>query len=215
MLGLFFLGLAASTINPEPVWVCDGCQPAEAYLDPVDRQLAEGGPPVGDRIGPCTILKKQEYRDGILHQEVESIPLDRCVKMEPAKIWRGLWLNEFEGSQFCPGALASCTRDTEPRIWLSLHRQKSDGFKPIYGSLYEIEFTGRMTAYQGHYGHFGLSDHEVIVDRIISVKLVRGPPPPTKADLEFIRKDCLATPSCANDKGMMKQIDDALKKADS
>ncbi|WP_150125363.1 hypothetical protein [Sphingomonas sp. LM7] len=33
-----------------------------------------------------------------------------------------------------------------------------------------LDFIGRRTAYQGRYGHMGLADSEVIVDRLISAR---------------------------------------------
>jgi hypothetical protein len=36
--------------------------------------------------------------------------------------------------------------------------------------MYDVEFIGRLTAKRGHYGHMGASDHELIIDRVISIR---------------------------------------------
>jgi len=166
-----FLALVLAAADVEPTdSVCEGYQPLEAYIDPIDREIAATGKAVGDRIAPCTILKSQEYRDGVLHQEVEWLATEKCVKMDAPKRWRGLWRNEFEGSQFCPGTPDHCSYDDRPRIWFSHKGNFPGGMKPSIGYIYEIEFVGRMTAYEGSYGHFGLFDHEIIADQIMSVR---------------------------------------------
>jgi len=168
--GILALVLSAADVEPTDS-VCEGCQPVEAYINAVDRQIAATGKAVGDRIAPCTILKSQEFRDGVLHQEVEWLATEKCVKMDAPKRWRGLWRNEFEGSQFCPGTPDHCSYDDQPRIWFAKGKAKfPNGVKPSIGYIYEIEFVGRMTAYKGQYGHFGLFDHEVVADEVISIR---------------------------------------------
>jgi hypothetical protein len=39
-------------------------------------------------------------------------------------------------------------------------------------TLYAVEFIGRRTAVKGRYGHMGVFDHELIVDRMISMRQV-------------------------------------------
>jgi hypothetical protein len=143
--------------------------PPEAYLDPVDQEIARTGTPTGNRTAPCEILKSQHYEDGILHQQVEWLPTEKCVKMDAPKHWHGLWRNEFEGSQFCPGEPADCTYEVGPRIWFSWRGKFPNALKPRISGVYEIEFVGRKTSYSGTYGHFGLFDDEIIADRIISI----------------------------------------------
>ena len=40
------------------------------------------------------------------------------------------------------------------------------------GALYAVDFIGRRTLKRGGYGHFGVFDHEIVVDRIISIEPV-------------------------------------------
>lgn len=140
--------------------------PPEAYLDPIDRQIAATGVPVGNRTEPCTTLLKRETKGKNVIEHVEWLPTDKCVRMTPRKRFRGLWRYEFEGSQFCEEPATTCefARDG-PTTWLSARTEDYDE-----GRLYRVEFIGRKTIDAGNYGHFGIFAHEVIVDRFLSTK---------------------------------------------
>ena len=106
---------------------------------------------------------------------VEALPkgIDKCFEMDKPRRWQGLWLNGFEVSRFCPAPARECA-DGAPRerIWLtggaSVHLPQYEGQEPA--PLYEVEFIGRKTAYPGDYE--GMSQQEMIVDRMISMKPV-------------------------------------------
>jgi len=139
--------------------------PPEAYVDPVDRQIARTRVGVPGRPVPCG---REEIENGV--KMVIGQPTDQCFRMLPAQRWRGLWRNDFEGSQFCPEPATTCGFDTPgDRIWLSFRPERRMDRK-----LYRVEFVGRRTMYKGAYGHMGASDHEIIVDRMIAVREVRG-----------------------------------------
>jgi hypothetical protein len=96
---------------------------------------------------------------------------DECFEMAPAKRWTGLWRNEFEGSRFCPSPAQDCSFDSPgDRIWLSYANVQGPGSEAVSEGLYAIEFVGRRTLKRGSHGHFGASDHEIIVDRLMSIK---------------------------------------------
>jgi len=60
-----------------------------------------------------------------------------------------------------------------------------------------MEFVGRRTMYKGSYGHMGMSDQELVVDHIISMKeLEAPPPPPSKEDQIKYWKKCEAERTC-------------------
>lgn len=132
--------------------------PPEAYIRPFDRQIAESGIGMPGRPFPCV---REEIQNGV--EVLVGEPTEECVKLEPQARWRGLWRNNFEGSRFCPEPATQCDFDTPgDRIWLTMkHDRAADGM------LYRIEFVGRRTTYRGSYGHFGISDHEMIVDRMV------------------------------------------------
>ena len=43
------------------------------------------------------------------------------------------------------------------------------------GGLYAIEFVGRRTLQKGHHGHMGMFDHEILVDKLISLRQLETP----------------------------------------
>ena len=106
----------------------------------------------------------------------------RCLKYDGPRRMKGLWRNDFEGSQFCPAPAKTCgyvmsDKRTNPVIWLDFSvslpaDHKGNGL----GGLYAIDFIGRRSAYPGYYGHMGVFDEEVIVDRMISMKEIEPPP---------------------------------------
>jgi hypothetical protein len=117
-----------------------------------------------------------------------SLPTDQCYKMQRPRRYRGIWINEFEGQQFIPeGVTLPEWPRTNPRspgwreqferaraasIWLSVDRAMTDDDVRRTGRRMLIEFIGRQTAYPGNYGHMGMSGNEIIVDRVISLKVL-------------------------------------------
>ncbi len=131
--------------------------PPEAYVRPIDRKIAETRIGMPERPFPCM---REEIYHGM--EVLVGEPTEECVKLEPAARWRGLWRNDFEGSRFCPEPAVECDFHTPgDRIWLTMSSESAGD-----GRLYRIEFVGRKTMYRGPYGHLGVSDHEMIVDRV-------------------------------------------------
>jgi hypothetical protein len=111
------------------------------------------------------------------------LPTDQCFKMEPQQRYRGLWVNEFEGQRFIaegaappdwpsddpqqPGWREQFERARSATIWLDVSRVELN--YPPNGQTFLIEFVGRKTMYPGNHGHMGLSAHEIIVDRVMSL----------------------------------------------
>ena len=112
-----------------------------------------------------------------------------CFKMQPQRRFSGIWLDEFEGSVFLEGVtepsealrrIRAVDRRGPAGEWLgwsmslddldpSLRRalERSATARLVY-----LEFDGRRTAYRGRYGHMGMSESEVIVDRVIAARPV-------------------------------------------
>lgn len=114
---------------------------------------------------------------------IDAVPqeVDECYEMTPRQTWRGLWRDDFEGSTFCPAPATKCgltdENASEPHIWLeySLPAPKDPKANP-FGGLYEVEFIGRRTKYGGNFGHMGVFEHEMLVDRMISIREIEPPP---------------------------------------
>jgi hypothetical protein len=106
---------------------------------------------------------------------IRAFPDDtaQCFKMGPAQRYRGLLNIDLEESRFCPNPAQSCSYDTPGSyIWLSFPRDY-EGVQPVHhDGLYAIDFLGRQTMEKGSYGHFGMAQHEVIVERVNALNLV-------------------------------------------
>jgi hypothetical protein len=119
-----------------------------------------------------------------------------CFEMTKPQRWKGIWRNEFEGSNFCPGATTEC-QYTQANNWLEFPQRLPEHALQGRGGEYAIDFIGRRTLYRGKHGHMGMSDYEFVVDRVISLKEVERPPrPATKAELTKYFKKCEATKTC-------------------
>ena len=100
-------------------------------------------------------------------------PTDRCFPMQRQREWVGLWVNEFEGSRFCPAPATEC-KLTE--YGTGTYLTFSEGQRPVsvdrfqHGAIFQIRFIGRKTQESGSFGHMGVNAHEIIVDRLISLQ---------------------------------------------
>jgi hypothetical protein len=166
-LTVLLLGLAAAA----QAGIADK-MPPEAFRDPIDQQIARTRKGIAGRPFPCAL---EHVRNG--HDVIEMQPTDLCVKMLPQQRWRGLWRDSMEGSTFCPEPATECPTDGES-IWLD-----SGPGRGGRGDLYRVDFIGRKTMYKGAYGHFGMFDQEVVMDRAIKIELIeraKGWPPDPK-----------------------------------
>lgn len=118
---------------------------------------------------------------------IGSRPTDQCVRMEPPRRYRGIWVDAFEGQRFIadgtappewprtdptsPGWREQAERARAAAIWLDVSRVQGVGHDYRNGPRrMAIEFVGRKTMFPGAYGHMGMSSNEIIVDRLISLK---------------------------------------------
>ncbi len=134
--------------------------PYMAFINQVDRQRALARTATQGYDEPCT---RKKIVDG--YEASEQLPTDQCVQMEPARVWRGQWISQYEHTVFCPeqAGQKECPVPNE-RTWLS------GAIGGEIGHRYFVSFVGRRTKYPGGYGHFGLYDSEIIVDRMISLE---------------------------------------------
>ena len=129
---------------------------------------------------------------------IDALPdgTEQCFQMTPSQRWRGVWRNDFEGQRFCPAPARDCFDDSPgDDVWLTFSKELPHSKMQPIGGLYEIEFIGRKTVHRGRFGHFGMSDHEMVVERVISLRELE-PPPMSKADMGKWEKECEASKIC-------------------
>lgn len=181
----------------------------EAYIRPEDQKKAQRlhdgylGP------FPCSYDKIE----GGGHV-IASLPTDQCYKMTTPQRIRGLWRNDFEGQAFCAAPASECPagkwKPNEPGVaWIDFASPLPGSSETPPGGLYAIDFIGRETAYPGRYGEYGFYNKEVIVDRVLSIAEVKGPPPePTKRQMIIYFKECEKTKTCIPNWNEINGMDD-------
>lgn len=156
----------------------DRSAPFAAYRHFNDAVVSKSGGLLGY---PCD-------REMVIDDETIHVPkpAEQCYKMQPPKHYRGIWLDQFEGSLFFEGATSAA--DVKARYrkllagrfsdkeWLDfaemLERRLYRDRDFAHARMFAIEFVGRRTAYKGRYGHMGNSDSLMIVDRIDEAKFL-------------------------------------------
>jgi hypothetical protein len=173
----------------------------EAYLRPEDQKKAERLRDGYSGPFPCSYDKVE----GGVHV-IASLPTDQCFKMTKPERIRGYWSDQFEGSQFCAAPTAACFNPEKNSTWLEFADPKMERREPT-GALYAVEFIGRRPLYSGTFGHFGMFQNDVIVDRVISMKEIERPPRrATKAEMIKHFKECEAQKTCIPDWGYINAM---------
>ena len=150
------------------------------HLVGCDVRDTHAAPKLSDEVTERIRADNPGMKDACLQKArrggIEAMPaeLEQCFGMTPMRRWRGLWRNDFEGSRFCPPPAQECSYDTPgDRVWLSVWAKLPEDIRQgRFGDLYAVDFVGRRTVHSGRYGHMGMSDHEMVVDRLISIERV-------------------------------------------
>jgi hypothetical protein len=108
---------------------------------------------------------------------IEPIPAEQCYRFGPRMRMRGLWLCEFEGSEFVQNAVEPPDSSTfyPNGTWLAWTQRAGIPCRPYYPypkepTVFAIDFVGRLSAYPGRYGHLGGSRNLVLVDKLLSIR---------------------------------------------
>ena len=112
-----------------------------------------------------------------------SFDYEHCAEFLPAERMQGVWVTGFEQSGFIPGpaALPDPADPRRSRIWLDFAagsppdpalRRELDAMRTT--AAVAMEFIGRRGRHPGRYGHLGGAREVVIVDRIVSMRIL-GP----------------------------------------
>jgi hypothetical protein len=103
-----------------------------------------------------------------------------CVDFLPAERMRGIWVSGFETSNFVPDATAPPRAGDAgwQAIWLDFARGAAPDrdlqleAQRLGRAAVAIDFVGRRARIAGSYGHMGSARGLVIVDRIISIRIL-------------------------------------------
>lgn len=96
-----------------------------------------------------------------------------CYQMLPAQRWAGLWEHGWEWTNFCPDPAKRCEWMARRGIWL-VFSEKAGADRDLPDGVHRIEFVGRRTKIAADYGHTGSYEHMMVVDRVISIKTIKG-----------------------------------------
>ncbi len=110
--------------------------------------------------------------DRIKYGGIQAMPwnVEDCFQMTSPRRWDGLWHDGYEDQRFCPAPTRQCSYATgRERIWITFKA----GTRPTQGSAtgrtFSISFVGRRTLKPGHHGHMGMSVHEIVADKLLSI----------------------------------------------
>lgn len=148
--------------------LASGCepQPQPKLSDAVVQKIRQGEPGITEAC--LSELRKRGF-DG------PNIATDKCFQMTEPRRWRGLWRHDFEGSLFCPEPRLECSSVTPgDLVWLTFAKNLPATKLEPTGRLYSIDVIGRRTRHRASHGHFGMFDHELIVDRVISIREIEA-----------------------------------------
>jgi hypothetical protein len=106
---------------------------------------------------------------------------DECFTFESPRRWKGVWINAFEGSQFClPPVRRTCQQEGSGSydnvVSLEFSHSPSVQDHLVPGGVYLVDFIGRRSHGAGTFGHMGVARNDIIVDRMISMKQLEAPP---------------------------------------
>lgn len=141
---------------------CGDGTPPSAYKHPRDQFFAAVPLPfINDEFGPCL-----RTTDG----ELRRLPDAECYRLSEPQRLRGVAVTGFETGSFYPGRTTVPHEHDRSDIWIELDRRilpdhLRNGCRrdcAVY-----LDFVGRRTAVPGSYGHFGVSKHQVIIDRLL------------------------------------------------
>ncbi|MBM3928330.1 MAG: hypothetical protein FJ335_07720 [Sphingomonadales bacterium] len=162
-----------STLLLLSVCACsDRSSDAASYKKPLDRFVVQLG--FGFGYAPCYRREKDAFGEVMVF-----IGSEQCFRFDPPELMQGIWLDEFESSEFFPNATEMPAERPFSRdnIWLDFTRPEPLLAGRTGDQALAIEFVGRRATFPGSYGHMGMSRHLIVVDELRSATPV---PPPTR-----------------------------------
>jgi hypothetical protein len=141
-----------------------------AYRNPLDALrvalgLANAGTPV------CGHREKRGELDLVVFNGNAN-----CYRLSSPRRMRGVWDFDLELSAFQedPSGAPGAAQKPAHVAWLDIEQvQAPQEYRVgtfILPGKYSIEFIGRRSLFSGGYGHFGMSQNLVVVDRVLSMR---------------------------------------------
>jgi len=98
-----------------------------------------------------------------------------CYRFSEPRRMRGVAITGFETGDFFAGRTTVPKENQSSDIWIEV----DPGVLPTNvrdscrtGCSIYLDFLGRRTAVEGHYGHMGMSKHQIVVDRVLYARLL-------------------------------------------
>ncbi len=151
----------------------DGGPPTRAYQHFQDRAWSSLGLSGLFGHSPCF-----RTRNGVPDRLADR----ECYRFLPPQRMRGVWLNDFEGQFFLPNHIGPPPQVVGTRFRMAMDRAQ---LSRIAGTDFEngdpqnqpkavwVDFIGRRTQFPGGYGHFGMSEHIVVTERLLAARIVQ------------------------------------------
>lgn len=153
-------------------WIRSGTAPRWLTVS-YDRVLVRAG--AADPHTRC-YLPEERTSDG--YSVLASLPDRQCYDWQPARRFRGFYIDEFEGQRFIEGGASRLPLRPRDNVWLEKDHLTDASIDPrLKGwsdltKVWSVELIGRKTARSGRYGHLGASAEELLVDRFTSARLL-------------------------------------------
>jgi hypothetical protein len=126
-------------------------------------------------------------------ETMEFVGSRACYNFHEPRVFKGIYIDEFEGQRFIEGAMPAARYKPKDTVWLEID-EKSDlsaarqiVSRKIKGTgIWLIEFEGQkaIRTRGGGFGHLGMYEDLVLVDKVLSAQLVHE-------QLGYLSKDVL------------------------
>lgn len=146
---------------------CGDGTPPSAYKRPRDKFFA---------AVPLTFIDEDfvpcfRTTDG----QPRRLPDTECYRLTEPRRMRGVAVTGFETGSFYPRRTMLPQQGEQSEFWIELEPRvlpRNARSRCSKGCAVYLDFIGRRTAARGSYGHMGLANHIVVVDRVIGADVL-------------------------------------------
>jgi hypothetical protein len=146
---------------------CGDGMPPSAYEHPRDRFFAAVPMAwLNEDFEPC-------FRT--IHGVAGRLADAECYRLTEPRRMRGVAIRGFEAGSFHPGLERRPPPGERTRFRLELDPlllPAGARTRCADGCAIRLDFVGRRTAVEGHYGHLGSAEHLIVADRVLDAKVL-------------------------------------------